>query len=82
MRHLFVTASRIGARVHNFSVKDAETRKQHTTTDDSSKLHNLSEQELDLLTELVAISVVYSESRDIRGALADFNPTMATTGGK
>ena len=82
MRHLFVTAPRIGAWVHNFSVEDAGTRKQHTTTDDSSNPHKLSEQELDLLAELVAISVVYSESRDVIGALAAFNPVMATTGGK
>ena len=74
MRHLFAKAPRIGAWLQDFGVGDAGAPKHHTSTDDPSKLHELSEQELDLLVELVAISAEYSETCAIDGALADFYP--------
>jgi hypothetical protein len=80
MRHLFVDAPRIGAWLRDFWVEDAGARKQYATTDDPSKLHELREQELNLLAELIAISAEYSETRDFNGALAEFYPADVITG--
>ena len=45
-----------------------------------SESPRLSEQELELLAELVAISVEYSETPDINGALANFYPVDLIAG--
>jgi hypothetical protein len=42
----------------------------------------LSEQELDLLAELVAISADYSKTRDFHGTLTAFKPVTGITDGK
>lgn len=82
MRHPFVKAPRIGEWLRDFGVEDAEARKQYNSTDHPSKLHELSEQELDLLAELVAISADYSDTRDFHGTLTAFEPVTGITGGK
>ena len=45
-----------------------------------SESPRVSEQEFDLLAELVAISVEYSETPDINGALAKFYPVDLIAG--
>ncbi len=82
MRHPFVKAPRIGEWLRDFGVEDAGARKQYNSTDHPSEPHELSEQELDLLAELVAISADYSETRDLNGALTAFYPVTGITGAK
>jgi hypothetical protein len=52
------------------------------TKEAQSESHGPSEQELDLLAELVAISAEYSETSDINGALAAFYPVNLVSGDK
>ena len=82
MRHLIVKALRLGAWLQRLGVEDAGACKLYNIKEDPSEAHDLSEQELDLLAELVAICAEYSETRDIIGVPADFNPVSAITGSK
>jgi arylsulfatase A-like enzyme len=74
------TALRLGAWLKSLGVEGAGTWKLHNIKEDPSELHDLSEQEPERLAEMVANYAEYSESLDIIGMPADFNPIAVITG--
>ena len=80
MRHLVVKALRLRAWLQGLVVEHTGAWMPYATTDDPSKLHELREQELNLLAELIAISAEYSETRDFNSALAELHPADLITG--
>ena len=75
-------ALKLGAWLQSLGVEGAGAWKLYNLREDPSELHDLSEQEPELLAELVAIYAKYGESLGIIGMLAEFNPTAVITGSK
>ena len=75
-------ALRLGAWMQAVGVEGAGTWKLYNIKEDPSELHDLSEQEPELLAELVANYAEYSESLDIIDMPADFDPLAMIVGSK
>ncbi len=75
-------ALRLGAWLKNLGVEGAGTWKLYNIKEDPSELHDLSEQESELLAEMVANYAEYGESLGIIDMPADFDPLAMITGSK
>jgi len=72
-------ARRLGAWLQSLGVTEAGSWQLYNIKDDPSELQDLSEQEPELLAELVAHYAEYSESLGVIDVPADFNPVAALT---
>ena len=72
-------ALRLGAWMQGLGVEGAGAWKLYNIKDDPSELHDLSEQEPELLAELVANYAEYGENLGVIDVPADFDPVAALT---
>ncbi len=75
-------ALRLGAWLESAGVDGAGEWRLYDLKNDPSELRDLSEQEPELLAELVARYAEYSASMDIIDVPADFDPVSIIAGGK
>jgi arylsulfatase len=73
-------ALRLGAWLQNLGVEGAGAWKLYDIKEDPSELHDLSEQEPELLAELVANYAEYGGSLGIIDMPADFDPLAVIVG--
>ena len=75
-------AVRLGAWLQAVGVQGGGSWQLYNITEDPSELHDLSQEEPELLAELIAHYSEYSESLGIIDVPADFDPVATLTGGE